>query len=72
MHEGYEWLYVLDGRLRLFLGDHDLVLTPGEVVEFDTHTPHAFVSADANPVEVLILFGPQGERLHVRAKPKPR
>src|SRR5688500_18431495 len=23
-HEGYEWLYVLDGRLRLVLGEHDL------------------------------------------------
>ena len=41
-HGGYEWLYVLDGRLRLLLGEHDLVLTPGEVAEFDTHTPHCF------------------------------
>ena len=24
-HEGYEWLYVLSGRLRLVLGDQDLV-----------------------------------------------
>ena len=37
-HEGYEWLYVLDGRLRLVLGEHDLVLTPGEAAEFDTRT----------------------------------
>ena len=29
-HEGYEWLYVLDGRLRLVLGELDLVLGPGE------------------------------------------
>ena len=38
-HEGYEWIYVLNGRLRLVLGDHDLVLTPGEAAEFDTRTP---------------------------------
>jgi len=25
-HEGYEWMYVLDGRLRLLLGGHELVL----------------------------------------------
>ena len=25
-HEGYEWLYVLSGRMRLVLGDQDLVL----------------------------------------------
>ncbi|MDM7489036.1 XRE family transcriptional regulator, partial [Rhodococcus sp. CSLK01-03] len=39
-HEGYEWLYVLNGRLRLILGSRDMVLEPGEVVEFDTRTPH--------------------------------
>jgi len=27
-HEGYEWMYVLSGRLRLRLGEHDLVLRP--------------------------------------------
>jgi transcriptional regulator with XRE-family HTH domain len=69
-HEGYEWLYVLNGRLRLVLGGHDLVLEPGEVAEFDTRTPHWFGRADANPVELLSLFGKQGERMHVRARPK--
>lgn len=67
-HEGYEWLYVLDGRLRLVLTTHDLVLGPGEVAEFDTRVPHWFSSADGRPVEVLSLFGRQGERMHVRAK----
>jgi transcriptional regulator with XRE-family HTH domain len=68
-HDGYEWLYVLSGRMRLVLGDHDLVLGPGEVAEFDTRVPHWFGSTGAAAVEVLSLFGPQGERLHVRAKP---
>jgi transcriptional regulator with XRE-family HTH domain len=69
VHEGYEWLYVLSGRLRLLLGEHDLVLTAGEAAEFDTHVPHAFSNAGSEPVEFLTLFGPQGERLHVRARP---
>jgi transcriptional regulator with XRE-family HTH domain len=69
VHMGYEWLYVLSGRLRLLLGEHDLVLTAGEAAEFDTRVPHAMVNADAEPVEFLSLFGPQGERLHVRARP---
>jgi transcriptional regulator with XRE-family HTH domain len=68
-HEGYEWIYVLSGRLRLLLGEHDLVLGPGEVVEFDTHVPHWFGNTGEVPVEVLMLFGPQGERMHVRARP---
>jgi transcriptional regulator with XRE-family HTH domain len=68
-HEGYEWVYVLAGRLRLRLGDHDLVLGPGEAAEFDTRTPHSLTAAGAEPVELLSLFGPQGERLHVRVRP---
>ena len=35
-HEGYEWMYVLSGRLRLRLGEHDFVIKAGEVAEFDT------------------------------------
>ena len=66
-HPGFEWVYVLGGRLRLVLGEHDLVLAAGEAAEFDTHTPHWFGRADDKAVEFLSLFGPQGERMHVRA-----
>jgi len=38
VHEGYEWMYVLNGKLRLLLGTLDIALRPGEVAEFDTHT----------------------------------
>ncbi|MGW1061679.1 helix-turn-helix domain-containing protein [Micromonospora rubida] len=69
-HEGYEWLYVLNGRLRLVLGERDMELTPGEAAEFDTRVPHWFGAADGEPVEFLSLFGRQGERAHLRARPK--
>lgn len=69
-HEGYEWLYVLNGRLRVVLGEHDLVLAPGEAAEFDTRVPHWFGSADSGSVEFLSLFGRQGERAHLRARPR--
>ncbi|MEU1720256.1 helix-turn-helix domain-containing protein [Actinomadura sp. ATCC 39365] len=71
-HEGYEWMYVLSGRVRLIVGDHDLVMGPGEAAEFDTHLPHWFGPAGDRPVEVLNLFGRQGERMHMRAQPRPR
>jgi transcriptional regulator with XRE-family HTH domain len=67
-HEGYEWLYVLSGRVRLRLGEHDLVLTAGEVAEFDTQVPHSIGNAGPGPAELITLFGAQGERMHVRAK----
>ena len=67
-HEGYEWLYVLDGRLRMVLGEHDLVLEPGEAAEFDTRLPHWFGGADSRRVEFLSIFSREGERIHVRAR----
>jgi transcriptional regulator with XRE-family HTH domain len=70
-HEGYHWLYILNGRLRLVLGDQDLVLSPGEVAEFDTHLPHWFGNADERPVEFLSILGPQGERFHIKASYRP-
>ncbi|MEU7144372.1 XRE family transcriptional regulator [Nocardia sp. NPDC046473] len=69
-HEGYEWLYVLNGKLRLVLGERDMVLTPGEAAEFDTRVPHWFGAATAESVEFLSLFGKQGERAHLRARPR--
>lgn len=71
-HEGYDWAFVLDGRLRLVLGEHDIVLKPGEAVEFDTRTPHWFGATSAGPVEFLSLVGKQGERAHLRVAPKGR
>ncbi|CAA9423474.1 MAG: Transcriptional regulator SCO1200, Xre-family with cupin domain [uncultured Quadrisphaera sp.] len=70
-HDGYEWLYVLNGRLRLVMGEHDLVLSPGEAAEFDTRVPHWFGADGTEPVELLSLFGRQGERAHLRARPEP-
>jgi transcriptional regulator with XRE-family HTH domain len=71
-HEGYDWVYVLNGILRLVLGQHDLILKPGEAAEFDTRTPHWFGATSSGPVEYLSLIGKQGERAHVRAAPKTR
>jgi transcriptional regulator with XRE-family HTH domain len=72
VHDGYEWLYVLSGRMRLVLGDQDLVLEVGEVAEFDTRLAHWFGSTGEGPTEVLSIFGRPGERMHVRARSRER
>jgi transcriptional regulator with XRE-family HTH domain len=69
-HEGYEWLYVLSGQLRLMLADHDITMKPGEVAEFDTQVPHWFGPAGDRPVEILSILSREGERIHVRAGPR--
>ena len=67
-HEGYEWLYVLSGRARLALGEEDFELRTGEAAEFDTRVAHAFTNAGTEPLELLIMFSAQGERVHLRAR----
>jgi DNA-binding Xre family transcriptional regulator len=66
-HEGHEWLYVLHGRVRLVLGDDELILEHGEAAEFSTWTPH-WIGAVDGPAQVLAIFGPQGERVHMRTR----
>ena len=69
-HEGYEWLYVLSGEMRLILGEHDITMRAGEVAEFDTRMPHWFGPAGDEPVEILSVHSSQGKRMHVRAAPR--
>ena len=67
IHEGYEWLYVLSGRLRLILGGREITINAGEVAEFDTRIPHWFGPADDQPAEILSLLSGHGDHMHVRA-----
>lgn len=69
VHEGQEWLYVLSGRLRLVLGEQEVVLGPGEAAEFDTRIPHWLSATGAGPAEVLSIFSKEGKRIHLRASP---
>lgn len=64
-HDGFEWLYVLSGNLRLRLGEQDLTLTPGEAAEFDTRIPHAISAAGKRPAQVISIFNDDGARMHI-------
>jgi quercetin dioxygenase-like cupin family protein len=63
VHEGHGWLYVTSGRLRLILGESDFVIEAGEAAEYPTTKPHWFGAVDG-PVELILMVGPQGERIH--------
>ena len=68
-HEGHIWIYVLNGALRLVLGEKDIVMRTGEVAEFDTRTPHWLASATSEPVEYIGIYGPNGERMREAGDP---
>jgi len=64
VHDGFEWFYVLAGKIRLRLGEQDLILTRGEAAEFDTRVPHAIGAAGSAPAQVLSIFNSEGKRMH--------
>jgi hypothetical protein len=66
-HDGFEWLYVLSGRMRLVLGNQDLVRGVGEAAEFETKLPHWFGTTGDAAADLLSIFGRPGERMLVRA-----
>jgi uncharacterized cupin superfamily protein len=68
VHEGREWIYVLAGTLRLALGDEEFRLGSGEAAEFDTMTPHAMANVGSRPLELLIIFGQQGQEMHLHTQ----
>jgi transcriptional regulator with XRE-family HTH domain len=64
VHPGRDWFFVLEGRVRLSLGDREIIVETGEAAEFATMTPHAF-AAIGGPAEVIMIFDRDGQRAHV-------
>ncbi|CAH0191109.1 HTH-type transcriptional regulator SutR [Microbacterium oxydans] len=67
-HEGSSWMYVLSGRIRLIVGDRDVLLESGEVAEFDTRIPHWFGADGEQDAEILTIFGTQAGHGHRSAE----
>ncbi len=64
VHPGHDWFFVLEGRVRLALGEREVIVETGEAAEFDTMTPHALAAMD-EPAEVIMLVDRDGRRAHV-------
>jgi len=64
VHAGYDWLFVLTGRIELTLGDRQIVVDAGEAAEFSTMTPHAVRAVD-DPAEIIMVLDRDGHRAHV-------
>jgi transcriptional regulator with XRE-family HTH domain len=70
VHPGHDWFVVIEGRVRLRLGERDLLVETGEAAEFDTMTPHAFTAVDA-PAELVMIVDRDGQRAHVHHEHSP-
>jgi transcriptional regulator with XRE-family HTH domain len=69
-HEGYEWVYVLRGKLRLVLGEAEYTLSTGEAAEFDSAISHGYFNVGDEPLELLTILGGQGARVHMKVSPR--
>jgi transcriptional regulator with XRE-family HTH domain len=64
VHPGHDWFLVLEGRVRLWLGERQIDVDAGEAAEFATMVPHAFTAVNG-PAELLLVFDREGQRAHV-------
>ena len=70
VHPGHDWFFVVEGRVRLQLGDREVIVETGEAAEFATMTPHA-TAALGGPAEVIMIFDRDGQRAHVHHESGP-
>lgn len=68
VHPGHDWFFVLEGRVRLHLGDREIIVDAGEAAEFATMTPHAMTAVDG-PAELIVIFDRDGHRAHLHTEP---
>ncbi len=69
LHQGFEFLYVLDGTLELKHGDQHCTLETGDAVYFDAGTPHSYQCAGRKPAGAIIVTmhqPPQNQPIPIR------
>jgi transcriptional regulator with XRE-family HTH domain len=71
VHPGHDWFFVIEGRVRLSLGERELTVETGEAAEFATMTPHVLAAID-RPAELIMIFDRDGQRAHVHHQPGDR
>lgn len=67
VHPGHDWMFVLEGSVRLALGDREIIVREGESAEFSTMTPHAATAVD-QPATAIMIFDAHGERAHLNSR----
>lgn len=65
-HEGEEFHYVIEGRLKVILEEHEYILGPGDSIYFDSSRPHQ-LHALGGPARVMaVLYNSQAMLRYIR------
>jgi quercetin dioxygenase-like cupin family protein len=57
VHDGEEFIYVLDGRVRLEIGPDKFVLEPGDSAYYLSTTPHLISAQEGTATILAVLYG---------------
>ncbi len=55
-HEGEEFLFVLEGKIEVQLGDHTDVLEPGDSIYYDSTVPHRVSCVEDKPAKIIAVI----------------
>ncbi len=55
-HEGEEFLFVLEGRVEVQLGDYTDILETGDCIYYDSTVPHRVASAEDSPARIVAVI----------------
>lgn len=55
-HPGQEFNYLIEGKLKLFIGTRELILDPGDSIYFDSVLPHGMLALENKPARFLAII----------------
>ena len=61
-HDGQELDIVIEGKLKVQVGEHSEILGPGDSIYYDSNTPHGMIAVDGKDCTFYaIVLNPNGE-----------
>jgi quercetin dioxygenase-like cupin family protein/DNA-binding XRE family transcriptional regulator len=58
VHDGQEFIFVLEGEMRAQVGDQVEILRPGDAVYYDSNSPHLVKCHGEKPAKILAVIYP--------------
>ena len=55
-HAGQEFNYILDGTVKIFIKDNEIILNEGDSIFFDATCKHAMIALDDKPAKFLAVI----------------
>lgn len=55
-HPGQEFNYLIEGRLKIFIGSKEMILEPGDSIYFNSGLPHGMLALENKPAKFLAII----------------